>query len=1161
MLEIGKRIYLCKPGNKLMTQLNGVQIDTVQCSEHLKDFWELSFVVDRYIATDEGAEILSNGYEDLGVYMELYLEDIGYFQMQEPVVINDGFQETKSIQAYDISKEFQDKALTGILINKGTTDSLEYLASNNVDELGFAKKYIILYRSDNPELSLLHLMLEKMPGWKIGTVSEILKDNEAKRMSVEADNTNIYAFLTSVVAPKLDLIFRFDILNKTINVYDKEEIGKDTTVFIGYRNLAKAVEINCDEDSVFTQFTVTGDDDLDIRAVNFNERWIQDLSFFMNEKYMSSELIEKLKAWIVHREKKRPDFIELSTKGADLESKIQDVAHRAPNDGCDWKQWDDMTEELLNKNMKYYNALLTSLQVSVDPDPQYTNPTDGTDPEYIPWKKIDGTIDHERYLDLLYNKANGYGGYYTYIQVKDYILPNIQIAIDNLLIPDKEDKHDYNKEFETNWDLYGVELLKAKKEFYENELKDFAEYEKPWSDLTDEEKAKYPNEDSYNRMHDKYVEYSGYLGSETTQGTLLFKLKQLTDEIEVLKTEQKDITDQKTAMITDVSIKNEKWKPSDDEYIIYNTLIHDQTYTNSNIVSTSIDSTLDTIKVQETLYQDAIDKISELSQPQYTFTTEMDNLLRLEEFKCWRSSFVLGNFVRLGIRDDYSVKLRLIGRTWNPCAITPDLTVEFSNMITSRSGRNDLTQILQNENERGSSGGGVALGTGNSKDDKEYLTTLLQKMISNNLFNNAVTNITGNLQVPSATIQKLVGEYLRFAKIDVGQITGDEASFNKLFSEYIDADYISTRIIISDELKAKIVEAISGDFENLFAEKFAAEFAVIKKLAGDKLDFASGFIYDLAGNSLDFKSGKFHELSSTVANIGELIAGKVVAGSGLIINLTSGNVHIDEAVIKEMIAAKISVADLMAGNITVSDKMQIISENGKLVMNGTALQIHGTDSAGKDYVGIQLGYDTSQNPSLILRNEQGSTILTPQGITKDAISDGLIIKDMIGDNQITPNKLSFNVEVDENGTIITNIDQILMGDGGKFGQVFTEYQESVTSTTTALDKKIEESIQYKLEGFASNGTNFQLITDTTLSVLLYRGNQEVTMQYSQSQFLWKRKSDNPELDEYWNNQHSDGSTFLHITDEDLFNGAGYFTCSFFIDGEEMATTYNFNLMN
>lgn len=1097
MLESGKRIYLCQPGNKLMTQLNGVQIDTVQCSEHLKDLWELSFVVDRYVTTEDRQEIVSNGYEDLGVYMELYLEDIGYFQMQEPVTSNDGFQETKSIQAYDISKEFQDKALTGILINKGTTDSLEYLAENNVDELGFARKYIILYRSDNPELSLLHLMLEKMPGWKVGFVSEILKDNEAKRMSVDADNTNIYAFLTSVVAPKLDLIFRFDILNKTINVYDKEEIGKDTTVFIGYRNLAKAVDINCDEDSVFTQFTVTGDDDLDIRAVNFNERWIQDLSFFMNEKYMSSELIEKLKAWITYREKKRPDFIELSTKGADLESKIQDITHRAPNDGCDWKQWDDMTEELLNKNMKYYNALLTSLQVSVDPDPQYTNPTDGTDPEYIPWKKIDGTIDHERYLDLLYKKANGYGGYYTYIQVKDYILPNIQIAIDNLMIPDKEDKHDYNKEFETNWDLYGVELLKAKKEFYENELKDFAEYEKPWSDLTDEEKTKYPNEDSYNRMHDKYVEYSGYLGSETTQGTLLFKLKQLTDEIEVLKTEQKDITNQKTAMIADVSIENEKWKLSDDEYIIYNTLIHDQTYTNSNIVSTSIDSTLDTIKVQETLYQDAIDKISELSQPQYTFTTEMDNLLRLEEFKCWRSSFVLGNFVRLGIRDDYSVKLRLIGRTWNPCAITPDLTVEFSNMITSRSGRNDLTQILQNENERGSSGGGVALGTGNSKDDKEYLTTLLQKMISNNLFNNAVTNITGNLQVPSATIQKLVGEYLRFAKIDVGQITGDEASFNKLFSEYIDADYIAARVVIGD-------------------------------------------------------NAEFKTLSTLVANIGELIAGKVVAGSGLIINLTSGNVHIDEAVIKEMIAAKISVADLMAHAASAEIITLISSVTGQpsiAFANGTQ-QFY--DDKGN--VRVQIGQDANGEFNFIVRGSDGTTALFDEkGVTTSGIRDGLIKNDMLGENEISKNKLNFPiVKTDENGKV--SITEILDGNGDQFGIKYQEFQDTITSTTTNLDKKIEDNLQYKLEVSSSNGnifTNGQI--DTYLTVTLYRGNNDVTNDYPDSHFIWSRQSSDSDLDDYWNSQHTAGSRTLHITREDIFKKA-QFRCSFILDDEVAATT-------
>ena len=805
---------------------------------------------------------------------------------------------------------------------------------------------------------------------------------------------------------------------------------------------------------------------------------------------MSSELIEKLKAWITYREKKRPDFIELSSKGADLESKIQDITHRAPNDGCDWKQWDDMTEELLNKNMKYYNALLTSLQVSVDPDPQYTNPTDGTEPEYIPWKKEDGTIDHERYLALLYNKANGYGGYYTYIQVKNYILPNIQIAIDNLLIPDKEDKHDYNKEFETNWDLYGIDLLKAKKENYENLLKTLEGYEKPWNELTDEEKAKHPSgEEAYNIEHDKYIEYKGYLGSETTQGTLLFKLKQLTDEIEVLKTEQKDITDQKTAIIADVSLENEKWKLSDDEHIIYNTLIHDQTYTNSNIVSTSIDSTLDTIKVQETLYQDAIDKISELSQPQYTFTTEMDNLLRLEEFKCWRSSFVLGNFVRLGIRDDYSVKLRLIGRTWNPCAITPDLTVEFSNMITSRSGRNDLTQILQNENERGSSGGGVTLGTGNSKDDKEYLTTLLQKMISNNLFSNAVTNITGNLQVPSATIQKLVGEYLRFAKIDVGQITGDEASFNKLFSEYIDADYIAARVIIGD-------------------------------------------------------NAEFKTLSTLVANIGELIAGKVVAGSGLIINLTSGNVHIDDAVIKELIAAKISVADLMAHAASAEIITLISTVTGQpsiAFANGTQ-QFY--DDKGN--VRVQIGQDANGDFNFIVRGTDGTTALFDEkGVTTSGIRDGLIKDNMLGENEISKNKLNFPiVKTDENGKV--SFTEILDGNGDQFGIKYQEFQESVTSTTTALDQKIDESLVYNVEIWSSNGNFFKNgEISTTLSCHVYKSNIEITDQLNATAFHWFKINSDGTPDEEWNARHFGGTKEISITKDDVW-GRATFECH--VDG-------------
>jgi hypothetical protein len=62
----------------------------------VKDYDELTFNVDRYLSID-GELIESNGYEDLKVYMYLLLEGIGFFQMQEPTVHNDGNYEYKEV--------------------------------------------------------------------------------------------------------------------------------------------------------------------------------------------------------------------------------------------------------------------------------------------------------------------------------------------------------------------------------------------------------------------------------------------------------------------------------------------------------------------------------------------------------------------------------------------------------------------------------------------------------------------------------------------------------------------------------------------------------------------------------------------------------------------------------------------------------------------------------------------------------------------------------------------------------------------------------------------------------------------------------------------------------------------------------------------------------
>ena len=230
-----------------------------------------------------------------------------------------------------------------------------------------------------------------------------------------------------------------------------------------------------------------------------------------------------------------------------------------------------------------------------------------------------------------------------------------------------------------------------------------------------------------------------------------------------------------------------------------------------------------------------MDKLSELCQPQYKFTTTLDNLYRLPEFADFAKDLKLLTYIRLGVRDDYSVKLRVVGITWNPCEVTPDLELEFSNMISSRSGRTDYVDILQTENERASKNS-VALGTGNSDTDKEYLTNLLNLMITNRLFTNAVSNISGvasggsadsagsaatagyaatagtankaisantatnaiNID-PNGNISSIISDYIKANKIDVGYITGDAADFRRLFADYIDAESIVTNVLKADQ--------------------------------------------------------------------------------------------------------------------------------------------------------------------------------------------------------------------------------------------------------------------------------------------------------------------------------------------------------------------------
>jgi len=233
--------------------------------------------------------------------------------------------------------------------------------------LGFAIEYVTLLNNNKPQLSFLHLMTEKCPGWGIGHVDESIATR--KIPYVDMDNTNLYALMTSEVGPRMKILFMFDTIHKTINCYDQDSLEYDTNIYISMRNLANRIELSVDEDSVYTRFRVRGNDDFMLNDWNLNDDQIFNLSYFLCEPYMSESLAQRIKDWVDDREELRVQCAEIATKQAQVNERLYKLNYTVPNDACLWRNWDSMSEEGLDENLRYYQARLRQLQNSVDPRP------------------------------------------------------------------------------------------------------------------------------------------------------------------------------------------------------------------------------------------------------------------------------------------------------------------------------------------------------------------------------------------------------------------------------------------------------------------------------------------------------------------------------------------------------------------------------------------------------------------------------------------------------------------------------------------------------------------------------------------------------------------------------------------------------------------------
>ncbi len=568
------------------------------------------------------------------------------------------------------------------------------------------------------------------------------------------------------------------------------------------------------------------------------------------------------------------------------------------------------------------------------------------------------------------------------------------------------------KAYETDWKLYGISELKVKISTYDSCIKELKKsgYADGYNPLSGYEEA------YFTQMHQKYLDYLNLKDQAETA------LKERQAEYDAAK--KPEIQEKRNQIAKDVLLENfgkvqNKYSAfTDKETYIIKSLYSQSTYTNENIIVTTLDSTADAVDKSKVLYDDALEELYVESHPQYTYTDDVENIYALPEFKEYHEQLAVNDFVRVGITDTNYIKLRVIEITYNPCDLDESMEVTFSNMIQYKAKRNDYNTLLNDAlNTSNRNGGRVNSVNKSSTSDYVITSEAIKQIFSNPLFNSmlggTVTGGTGS--GGTITADTIIAELVK----------AKEGVFDKLTVDTAFMKYLDVKLISADKITTRILEAEQANIEKLSAK-------IIES----------------------------NQINADMINVKNLLAGNAGVGNLQAVHLTAQNVTIDQAVITDLIAKKMTVADLNTHTATADEFMIISSGKAGIAFKNSTQQFY--DSTGA--VRVQIGQDGTGKFNFVVKNGDKTALFDENGITQTGIPDNTIVNNMISDGTINKEKLSFTmVEPNEQGGI--DISQVYL-DGKKFGQQYTSFKdqttEQITNITDPQKGQIVQSIQNSL---------------------------------------------------------------------------------------------------
>jgi hypothetical protein len=175
-------------------------------------------------------------------------------------------------------------------------------------EIKLSRRRIYLTEGVFTLQNLVNEIVGRLSSWSVGEIDLTIAN---RSRYIDVVDQNIYEFILSTVQISYECIFDFDTVQKKINVYPIVDYGENTGIYLSYANLVNNLTLSDLTGEVVTKLYLYGDQEQSVRDINFGQDFIENYSFFKNEKWMSQGLIDALTTYEALIESSRATYSSL----------------------------------------------------------------------------------------------------------------------------------------------------------------------------------------------------------------------------------------------------------------------------------------------------------------------------------------------------------------------------------------------------------------------------------------------------------------------------------------------------------------------------------------------------------------------------------------------------------------------------------------------------------------------------------------------------------------------------------------------------------------------------------------------------------------------------------------------------------------------------------